>query len=508
MDEPQAADRPFDAARWQALADEHAARQAQPGAQVLAEQSLQAPLGSLLRGELVAVAPGTPLAQALQRMHQRRVGSVLVVDAGGAAVGILTRHDILGRVTLPQLPLATDIDAVMSAPVQALGAQDTAQDAMLLMSRHGIRHVAVTAGGRAVGVVSERDLFALQRPSLKQLGAALRQAADLPALVAGAAEIRRFASQLLGQGIGARQLTELVSHLNDTLTERLVQLMAAASGVDLQRACWLAFGSEGRSEQTIATDQDNGLVFDSADPVRDRPAWLAFAQRVNQGLADCGYPLCRGNVMARNPACCLSSAEWLQRFEHWLDHGAPEDLLNASIYFDLRPVAGARELSEPLRALISQRTPQLPRFLKQMADNALHSRPALSWHGGIQAQRVDGEEFVDLKQGGTAVFVEAARLQALALGVAATGTRARFEAVAQRLHVEPHEAEAWCSAFEFLQMLRLRVQLAAAPAAGPLAAGANRVALAALNDIDRQVLKEALRVARRLQQRLALDYPG
>ena len=117
-------------------------------------------------------------------------------------------------------------------------------------------------------------------------------------------------------------------------------MLARQCGVDMGQACWLAFGSEGRSEQTISTDQDNGLIFVSDDAERDRPAWLAFAREVNEALDACGYPLCKGNVMASNPECCLTQAEWLARFENWIEHGAPEDLLKASIYFDLRPLAG------------------------------------------------------------------------------------------------------------------------------------------------------------------------
>ena len=247
------------------------ALRAEYSSQALAEQSLETPLVSLVRAAPVAVRGETPLAQALALMHERRIGSVLVTDDAGAPQGILTRHDILGRVTLPQVPLAAPISQVMSAPVQALDAAATAHDAALLMSRHGIRHVPVTQDGRVVGIVSERDLFSMQRLSIKQVSAAMRAAADVAELRSAARPDPRLAGRLLGQGIGARQLTELISHLNDVLTERLVQLCAAQHGLDLQRACWLAFGSEGRGEQTIATDQDNGLVFDSDDAERDRP---------------------------------------------------------------------------------------------------------------------------------------------------------------------------------------------------------------------------------------------
>jgi CBS domain-containing protein len=476
-------------------------------AKTLSEQSLEAPLSALVRKAPVAVLPETPLLQALSEMHERRIGSMIVADSDGNALGILTRHDILGRVTLPQLPLTTAIGAVMTTPVRTLSTTHTAQDAALLMSRHAVRHVPVTEGQRIVGIVSERDLFALQRMSLKQVSTSLRAAGDLLTLQLAANGIRSFAQHLLAQGVGARQLTELISHLNDVLTERLVELVAARRGLPLHGVCWVAFGSEGRSEQTISTDQDNGLVFASDDPQRDRSQWLDFALEVNEGLDACGYPLCKGNVMASNPQCCLTAEEWTDRFGHWLEHGAPEDLLKASIYFDLRPIAGNAALASPLREFISAQAQRVPRFIKQLADNALTHRSPLNWRGAIDTHDEEGRAVVDLKLQGTAIFVDMARVYALARGVAATGTRARLEAVGQALGIERQESEAWIGAFEFLQMQRLQVQLARSGEAGAAApVNQNLVEVQALNDIDRRMLKESFRIARQLQQRLELDY--
>ena len=498
----------------QLLEQSRQALQLASASRALAEQSLEASLDSLPQKRLLSCAPETALRQALTAMHERQVGSILVVDGGAAPLGILTRHDILDRVTLPQCALDTPISAVMTAPVHALGSQHTLHDALLAMSRHGLRHLPVTEGGRLVNIVSERDLFALQRLSLKQLSSELRAAREPDSLRPLAEQIRRLARQLLGQGVQARQLTELISHLNDLLTERLVQLLAERRGVDLARACWLAFGSEGRGEQTVATDQDNGLVFDSDDAPSDRPAWLALAREVNAALDACGYPLCQGQVMASNPECCLSPAEWQQRFDHWIEHGAPQDLLDASIHFDLRPLAGQAALAGPLRERITQQAKRWPRFLKQMADNALLQRPALNWRGALDTQDVNGRAMLDLKQRGTAVFVGAARLFALAHGVSALGTRARLEAVAPLMHVAPSEGQAWIAAFEFLQMLRLRLQIgdASQPTSPAVLAAAqsepNQIDLGTLNHMDLRMLKEACRVARGLQQRIELDYPN
>ena len=486
------------------LALSRAAMKASFASQALAEQSMETRLGSLPRRELVSCAPTDPLEQVLRLMQQRGVGSVLVVDAAGAAVGIFTRHDLLERVALAQPPMDTPIAQLMTQPVHVLGAERSLQDAVLLMSRHGVRHVPVAEGGRVLGMVSERDLFAMQRLSPRRLGARLRAAPDLAALVAAATDIRELARALMVQGLSARPLTELISQLNDVLTERAVQLAAERHGLDLQRACWLAFGSEGRGEQTIATDQDNGLIFLSPQPAADRAAWMAMGRTVNETLDACGYPLCKGGIMAGQADCCLSIEEWLSRFAQWIEQGSPQDLLLANIFFDLRPLAGNLSLARPLRELLRQRAAQTPRFTRQLADNALRNGPSLNWRSALDPERDGTHEWIDLKLHGTMIFVDAARLYALAQGVDATGTRERLEAVAATLHVAQRELQNWVGAFEFLQMLRLRVQVDADARGGEIKA--NRLDLSTLNDIDRRILKEAFRTARSLQQRISLDY--
>ncbi|MCZ8292122.1 MAG: DUF294 nucleotidyltransferase-like domain-containing protein [Hylemonella sp.] len=465
----------------------------------LAEQSLETRLGDLTLRTPVTCRPHTPLREALTEMHLRRIGSMLVTSERGEPLGILSRDDILGRVTLQGVPLETPIGDVMAQPVHHLTHEHTAEDAALLMSRHTIRHVPITRDGVVVGIVSERDLFAMQRLSLKHVSTSIRGAADVDTLKLVAQDIRRFARSLLSQGVQARQLTALISHLNDVLTERLLELKAVQHGIELGRLCWLALGSEGRSEQTIATDQDNALILPDDTTPAQRQQALAFARDVNQALDACGYPLCKGGIMAGNPECCLTLREWRERFSHWIEHGAPQDLLNASIYFDFRPLAGDATLAQALRSEVNRSAQLVPRFLKQMALNALTRTPPLSWVGGLAA---DDQGLIDLKLQGTVLFVDAARLYGLAQGLTATATRERLEAVGPVLGVEAAEYEAWVRGFEFLQMLRLQIQLEGTATGDQ----PNHIRVDSLNDIDRRILKEAFRVARTLQQRIQLDY--
>ncbi|MFN3737439.1 DUF294 nucleotidyltransferase-like domain-containing protein [Hydrogenophaga sp.] len=481
------------------LALSRTALQTAYASRVLAEQSWEMPLAQLVHRTPVACAADTPLHEVLQRMHDERVGAMVVLDAAGTVVGILTRSDVLHRVALAEVPLHTPVSAVMVQPVHTLPSERTAQEAALLMSAQGVRHVPVLQQGRLMGVVSERDLFALQRLSLKHVSSRLRDARDLGEMREAATEIQAFARRLLGQGVQAQQLTALISHLNDVLTGRLLELTAQRHGLDLRRVCWLALGSEGRNEQTIATDQDNALILGEG---QEAAPWLAFAREVNEALDACGYPLCKGGIMASNPACCLTLADWRERFGHWIEHGSPQDLLNASIYFDFRALAGDRALAERLREWVTPRAQATPRFLRQLALNGLRQGAPLNWLGNIDTTEVEGRQTLDLKLQGTALVVDVARLYALANGVSATGTRERLASVGPPMGVPPAEHQAWIGAFDFLQTLRLRAQLDGRTVAG----NPNRIALDDLHDIDRRLLKEVLRVLRSLQQRVRLDY--
>ncbi len=477
----------------QALSQDYSSR-------VLSQQTLETPLAKLAVQAPAHCLPETPLREALQTMHARHIGSMLVLDDWGCLRGILTRHDLLGLVLDPGFSLDTPIGRVMQAPVRSLIDQHTAQDAALLMSEHAIRHVPVTREGRVIGIVSERDLFALQRASLQQVSARIHRAQDLEALKTAAGDIRELARSLLMQGVQSRQITELISHLNDLLTRRLLVLHAQDQGVDLERLCWLALGSEGRGEQTIATDQDNALLLpdDTSDAELER--LRAWAGGINAALDACGYPLCKGGIMAGQPACCLRVSDWLARFSHWIEHGSPEDLLHASIFFDLRAIAGNVALAQPLTGRVVERIRETPRFLHQLAINALSHRSPLNWFGHVE---LDDAGTVDLKLQGAALFVDAARILGLAHGVTATSTRERLLRAGEALGLKPSEYESWVGAFEFVQSLRLRLQLEPDVARSE---HPNRLTLRTLSGIDRRILATSLREARRLQQRLELDY--
>jgi CBS domain-containing protein len=489
---------------WGLLQESRTALRNSFASQALAEQSLETRVGDLSLKKPLTIGPNQSLREALTLIHEKNVGSILVVEDKHTILGILTRYDVLSRVTLSNLDLNMPISAVMTPDVKTLTVDDTAEMAGLLMSRFNIRHLPILDRDELVGIISERDLFSLQRLSLSNISSGIRRADALVQLKKSADDIRSFALNLLGQGVQARQLTTLISHLNDVLTARLIEIYAAKHQLDVTQFAWIALGSEGRSEQTIATDQDNALVFSDAAPASQREIYLRFAGEVNQALNECGYPLCKGNIMASNPKLCLTQGEWLACFARWIEQASPEDLLKASIFFDLRALAGNPDLLIPLRDYVRTKAAAIPRFIKLLADNSLNARVPLNWFGGIEFTEIDGQQTIDLKLQGTAIMVDIARIYSLAHGIEAINTRERLAAVGHALNVPESESAAWITAFEFLQTQRLAVQISRARVTG----NPNVIDITALNSVDRSILKEALLQVRSLQQRLQLDYAG
>jgi CBS domain-containing protein len=198
--------------------------------------------------------------------------------------------------------------------------------------------------------------------------------------------------------------------------------------------------------------------------------------------------------MAGNPRWCLTPGEWRQLVAGWIERPEREALLDASIFFDFRALAGDARLAVELREQASAMVKERPAIWRALAQNALRIKLPL----GVVRDFASDEPF-DLKLYGALTFVEAARVLALANGIADTGTAGRLRAAQEAGALPAQDAEAAISAFHYVQGLRLKRQ--ALGQGDP-----NRVAPAALNAIDRRVLREALRQAAMLQDVLRVHY--
>lgn len=456
----------------------------------------------------ITARPDTTIRAVVEEMGANRIGSMVMVDPEGRPVGIFTLKDVMNRVVLGEKPLDGPISGVMTPDPVTLPRTAFAFEAAMRMADAGIQHICVVDGERLVGVLSERDLFSMQRIGLVNLTKSIARADSVADLKRLAEDVHLLVNQMIAQGVSVTQTTRIITLLNDHVVVRVIELAVAERGAPPGVTfTWLAFGSEGRQEQTLKTDQDNGILFSTDGGMSDdlaREALLPLAGAINDALDVCGFPLCTGGIMARNPECCLTLEEWRSRFARWIDQGTPDQLLKSSIFFDFRPICGPDAPARELRAWLLERAAGNSRFRKQMAATALSNTPPL---GMIRDFRLSGSgdeaNTIDLKFNGVTPFVDAARILSLANGVDTTNTLERLRGAARAGAIDANDAEAWADAYDFIRLLRMRTNEEQAAEGRPLS---NRIDPSALNDLDRRILKEAFREAKRLQGKISLDY--
>jgi len=470
------------------------------------DSSLDTPLGSMMHTDPVACTRELSIRDAVERMHQRKVGSMLVVDGRGAPLGIFTLHDL--RTVIAQgVDLGANIGEVMTPDPCVLTTDTYAFEAVVEMARRHVRHIVIAdQRGRLAGVISERDIFALQRINLVHLARAITSADDVESLVRARDDVGPLIDTMMAHGAGVEQITRIITLLNDRTVTRAIELCLADHGDPDVSFTWIAFGSEGRSEQTRVTDQDNAILFDpgseSADSVRER--LLPLAREINEVLDRCGFSLCTGNIMASNPALCLSFDEWESTFGRMIASATPENLLKSTIYFDFRSVWGDLTAGDALHTRVVEMASRNRVFLKTMAGNSMAIKPPLGMFRDFSTEKdADGVNRLDIKVRGLTPFVDSARVLSLEAGIAESNTPHRLRGLAEAGFLTREDAGAFERSFAFIQLLRMREHQRQAAAGETMG---NRLDPDALNPMDRRILKEAFREARRLQKKLEVRY--
>jgi CBS domain-containing protein len=456
------------------------------------------PVAELVRGPLVACAATCSVREAARLMAAADTGSIVAVDGQGAALGIVTDSDLRRRVVAEGLDGAVPVAEVMSAPVLAIAGSAPTLQALQRMLEHRVHHLLVVdPSGRPVAVLAGSDILAAEADQPLMLARRLERARDVDELATARAAYPRLVRLLLAGGSGADAVGAVLAETNDRLTRRLLDLAFAELGRPPAPWCWLAMGSEGRREQTLATDQDNGLLVDDNAPPDAEAYFSGLAAWMVAALERTGAARCKGDVMATNPLWRGRLAEWRERFQSWLGEPEPAALLNALIAFDFRPVAGSSGLAEGLRAWLTGHAATARGFLVHVAGTVARDPVAVGLFGRIHTR--SGGPLAgtfDLKMQAVGPLVDAARLLALEQGVPATSTLERLAGARQAGAITDEDARDFRAAFVALQALRLRHQVEQAERGE---APGNHLAPRRLARAERAGLREHLGAVQRLR---------
>src|SRR3984957_16947774 len=116
---------------------------------------------------VVTAQPAETVAVAAQRMHDRRVGSVVVIDHDDRAIGILTERDMIRLAAAGSDASTAKVSEWMTGDPDTIGPDIEARAAFSSLAERGYRHIPVVsrgpdgqgAGQKLVGIVSMRDLM-------------------------------------------------------------------------------------------------------------------------------------------------------------------------------------------------------------------------------------------------------------------------------------------------------------------------------------------------------------
>jgi CBS domain-containing protein len=120
-------------------------------------------LKDIYRPDAVTIDLDDDLAAAARRMELWQVGALAVVDEPGRLVGIFTERDLVRATARAAAhPASVRVSAHASFGPETADVEEDSRDVARRMLERGVRHLPVTAGDELVGMVSMRDLLAVE----------------------------------------------------------------------------------------------------------------------------------------------------------------------------------------------------------------------------------------------------------------------------------------------------------------------------------------------------------
>ncbi len=463
------------------------------GAEEGVESVLRARVKDAARGRAIVIPGEASIAETGRRMAEADINALFVQD--GERIGVVTGMNLAKAVVLKRLPLETPVREICHFDVIAVEEEDFIFEALLSMTRHDKRRVAVRGpDGAYSGFLEDIDILGLVAGNSQLIPGRIDRARGTEELAIAAREIQAQVERLHRQGVRVEAIADITSDLNRRLFVRTFELLAPPSV--REHGCLLVMGSEGRGEQTVRTDQDNGLILAEAVPERDLQM---FREAFSGALDQFGFPPCPGNVMVRNPLWSQPLPGLVRQLRLWVMERTPEAAMNLAIFFDAVAVTGrAALLEEAKRALVAlMRGEQalLARFANLIETFATPSLGVLS---SLMASVGVAEEEIDIKKAGIFPIVHGMRTMAMDRGILATPTAERIAALVEAGAFEPEFGRELVSSLRVFMAYRLRSQLEAV-ARGDVAREA-LVQPGRLSAADRDILRDALRIVRRFRE--------
>ncbi len=445
----------------------------------------------------------TDILSVVTLFQDKRTSNVLVRDrqTEPPRLGIFTttalQRAVLDGRRLDQLAVGelANFSLIEVRPSDQLG------DAMAVMLRRRVHRVVVVEAGQVVGILEALDLFSFLSNQSHLITVQIEEAKDLAGLSQAAVQITRMIASLHRSGSRVSLIAKLVQQLNARLFERAWNLIAPADLV--ANSCLFVMGSEGRGEQLLKTDQDNGLILrDSYTPPENLDT---ISQRFSNALREFGYPECPGHIMVSNPQWRKSASEFGQMTRQWLIMPDGDSLMNLAIFMDAHTVCGDDRLLEVVRYGLMQIATDNDAMLSRFAAAIDSFGSSTGWWNRLLGLG-ETDQQLNLKKEGIFPIVHGVRSLAMAHRIQEISTTGRISALVNDGKLDAAMGLDLTDSLHFFMGLKLKVGLAELET-GKAVTGA--VNVARLSSLDRDLLKDTLGVVKRfkalLRYRFHLD---
>jgi len=461
-------------------------------------------ISELMHFGAVTLPPDTSIRDTAKKMSESSVSSMMITQ-DEKLVGVVTDRDLRNRVLAAEVNPDQAVTQIMTSNPKYIFENNRVFSAMQLMLRYNIHHLPVLDESfKPLGMLTSTDLLRQQKSDPVQLIGRIYKANSTIDLKRYAMEIPELLQSFSHKVEDISIIGKLLSSLTDALTARLIILYQEQFGQAQVPFSWICFGSQAREEQTLHSDQDNGLLLpDNLTPNQDL-YFKGMGEFVCEQLALFGIKSCPGNIMASAPQCRQSIDSWVARFSHWIKSPSPKALLNCKIFFDIRFVDGSTELFDCfMNKLESITKDQL--FFASMATDINNNSVPIGLFNQFKLEKTkekskDKHKYLDLKKRGVVIINDIVRLYSLNHAIRASNTLERLNALAKISHINKTDIYDLKDCWRYLTQLRLRTQI------NQEGLPSNCINPNKLTSMEKHQLKEAFYLIKQAQQAVAFKF--
>ena len=461
--------------------------------EALAERDESSQIESMMRARVkdlylmpaAIIDAAQPIVSAGRIMRDIDCNALLVRD--GERTGIVTGMNLAKGLVLKGMTVEDPVGAIAQYDLVTITPDEFVSQALLLMTRHNKRRVVVKEGENFVGILEDIYLLSFFAGNSQLVVGRIDRAATVEELGAAARQITEQVRLLRRQGVKFTIVAEIISDLNRRLFAKLFELLCPEPLHD--QCCLIVMGSEGRGEQTIRTDQDNGLIL--AGPV-DEAVLNRFRNEFSSALAEFGFPPCPGHVMVNNPLWSRGIDDYIADFSTWTTSPDDESAMNVAIFYDSIAVAGDASLLARAKKALVEKVAGERVFLGRFAKAIEAFEPPIGLFNTLKTSEGEGDA-LDLKKGGIFPIVHGVRSLAIEQGLEETNTFDRLAKLAELDLLKENFARDLARALDYLMTLRLDAQIDAAKSASLLKP-------ATLTSMDRELLRDSFQVVKQLRE--------